>query len=145
MEDDSRLIELFRLGDSNVSEQLAREIKRKNNYQTLHTLLDETISRSTLLTSKIIALENERLEGQLRILRLITQFKDPMSIKILCPHQQITTDAILLRKTFTLPILHGSKPIRPSPSNTLTLSLSHDRYVHYINKTHFLHLPIHYL
>lgn len=87
MEDDSRLIELFRLGDSNVSEQLAREIKRKNNYQTLHTLLDETISRSTLLTSKIIALENERLEGQLRILHLITQLFPVVQIKQGCYRQ----------------------------------------------------------
>lgn len=87
MEDDSRLIELFRLGDSNVNEQLAREIKRKNNYQTLHTLLDETISRSTLLTSKITALENERLEGQLRILRLITQLFPVVQIKQGCYRQ----------------------------------------------------------
>jgi len=87
MENDSRLIELFRLGDSNVNEQLAREIKRKNNYQTLHTLLDETISRSTLLTSKITALENERLEGQLRILRLITQLFPTVQIKQRCYRQ----------------------------------------------------------
>jgi len=73
MEDRSRLLELFRLGDPETIDPLVSELKRKGNFSPIHSLIEENNSYRKKINQEINTLTTSKRLAYLRIVSLIAK------------------------------------------------------------------------